>query len=92
MTDTVNAAIYVVSTAAAGTDGGAVPAAAAAARRVPLTGNWDQSVDGFHANGIEYSAPARSLVAVQSVTGLLFAVGWDGVATRIPLAGGGGLT
>lgn len=86
VTDSSNAAIYVVPTAAACT-GGAGSTAPAVARRVPLTGDWVQ-MDGFNANGIEYSRLARKLVVVQSATGLLFAVGWDGVAVTIPVAGG----
>ncbi|GAB0492983.1 hypothetical protein MMPV_004254 [Pyropia vietnamensis] len=85
VTDSANAAIYVVPTAAACTAKGFNPASAA--RRVPLTGDWVQ-VQGFNANGIEYSRRAQSLVVIQSATGLLFSVGWDGVATTIPVTGG----
>lgn len=89
VTDSVNAALYVVPTAAAcGPPArGLAAAVATRARRVPLTGDWVQ-VEGFNANGIEYSRRARSLVVVQSVTGLLFAVDWDGAAKTIPVKGG----
>ncbi|GAB0496155.1 hypothetical protein MMPV_007465 [Pyropia vietnamensis] len=82
LTDSSNAAIYVVPTAAA--CGGS---ASRAARRVSLTGDWKQE-DGFNANGIEYSRSAGTLVIVQSATGLLFRVSWDGVARTIPVMGG----
>ncbi|KAK1861547.1 hypothetical protein I4F81_004131 [Pyropia yezoensis] len=84
VTDSINAAIYLVPTAAACTaPGRALPPA----RRVPLTGDWRQ-VPGFNANGIDWSRAAQTLVVIQSATGLLFAVPDDGVARLVPVEGG----
>ncbi|GAB0493672.1 hypothetical protein MMPV_004957 [Pyropia vietnamensis] len=90
VTDSLNAALYHVPTAVscAGLGVESADVRTPRPRRVPLTGDWVQEVEGFHANGIEYCALAQSLVVVQSVTGRLFAVGWDGVARLIPVQGG----
>jgi sugar lactone lactonase YvrE len=54
---------------------------------VPLTGDWVQQ-PGFNANGIARTPDGRALIVVQSVTGTLFRVETDGVATAITLTGG----
>eukprot|EP00168_Porphyra_purpurea_P013082 TRINITY_DN3542_c0_g1_i4.p2 TRINITY_DN3542_c0_g1~~TRINITY_DN3542_c0_g1_i4.p2 ORF type:complete len:231 (-),score=80.90 TRINITY_DN3542_c0_g1_i4:212-904(-) len=82
VTDSQAPAIYLIPTAAA--CGGA---AAASAVRVPLTGDFQQG-PGFNANGIDWSRAARTLVLVQSSTGKLFRVAFDGRTKEIPVAGG----
>jgi streptogramin lyase len=68
-----------------------------AAVRVPITGDFVQSQDtNVNANGIAATPDGRALIVVQSNTGLLFRVTYDGVATKIDLgaetvAGGDGL-
>jgi sugar lactone lactonase YvrE len=54
---------------------------------VPLTGDWVQQ-PGFNANGIVRTPDGRALIVVQSVTGTLFRVETDGVATAVTLTGG----
>ena len=51
---------------------------------VPLTGAWAQ-VSGFNANGIARTPNRRALLVVQSATGYLFRVTYDGRATRVDL-------
>lgn len=51
---------------------------------VPLSGAWAQ-VAGFNANGIARTPDRRALLVVQSATGFLFRVTYDGVATRVDL-------
>jgi len=82
VTDSQAPALYLIPTAAA--CGGA---AASSAVRVPLTGDFKQG-PGFNANGIEWSRAARTLVLIQSNTGKLFRVGFDGRTAEIPVAGG----
>ncbi|RFU21124.1 SMP-30/gluconolactonase/LRE family protein [Geodermatophilus marinus] len=57
------------------------------ATTLPLTGEIEYT-DGFNANGIEASPDGRTLLVVQSNTGLLFAVdAATGEATRVDLGG-----
>jgi len=82
VTDSQAPALYLIPTAAA--CGGA---ATSSAVRVPLTGDFKQG-PGFNANGIEWSRAARTLVLIQSNTGKLFRVAFDGRTAEIPVAGG----
>ncbi|ALG06728.1 SMP-30/gluconolactonase/LRE family protein [Kibdelosporangium phytohabitans] len=54
--------------------------------RIPLTGDITYR-DGFNANGITLAPDGRALLVVQSNTGDLFRVGFDGVARRVNLHG-----
>lgn len=64
--------------------GGALPGMA---QTLPLTGEISYTT-GFNANGIEASPDGRTLLVVQSNTGLLFAVNpRTGVATTVDLGG-----
>jgi hypothetical protein len=73
---------------------GGLPAEAV---RVPITGDFVQSQDtNVNANGIAETPDGRALIVVQSNTGLLFRVTYDGVASKIDLGtesvpGGDGL-
>jgi len=67
-TDSQQAQLYRVPLADRGR-----PAPARSVRTVPLSGDWVQ-VSGFNANGIAVSPDGRSLLVVQSATGLLFRV------------------
>ena len=54
---------------------------------IPLTGDWQQ-VAGFNSNGIEATPDGRSLIIVNSTTGLLYLVdAATGVAEQIDLGG-----
>nr|WP_052478549.1 hypothetical protein [Kibdelosporangium sp. MJ126-NF4]CEL18938.1 Superoxide dismutase [Cu-Zn] precursor [Kibdelosporangium sp. MJ126-NF4]CTQ95259.1 Superoxide dismutase [Cu-Zn] precursor (EC 1.15.1.1) [Kibdelosporangium sp. MJ126-NF4] len=54
--------------------------------RIPLTGDMAYR-DGFNANGITPTPDGRALLVVQSNTGGLFRVGFDGVTRRVELHG-----
>jgi sugar lactone lactonase YvrE len=63
--------------------------------RIPITGEF-QYVDGFNANGIEATRDGRTLIAVQSGTGKLFAIGARTgssreIALNTPVTNGDGL-
>lgn len=68
-TDSQQAQLYRVPLAHRGR-----PAPASAVRTVPLSGAWDQVPDAFNANGIALAPDGRTLLVVQSSTGLLFRV------------------
>ncbi|HEY5978464.1 MAG TPA: superoxide dismutase [Microlunatus sp.] len=81
-TDSQQAQLYAVPLARHGR-----PAPAAAVRTVPLSGDWRQT-EGFNANGIALAPDGRSLLVVQSSTGLLFRVDRrTGAATQVDLGG-----
>jgi|SRR5581483_2676409 len=65
---------------------------AAAADTVPLTGDYQHVANGFNLNGIDASRNARTLLAVQSATGKLFAIDPGSGATRAVDLGGVALT
>jgi hypothetical protein len=77
-TDSVNPFLYRIAIAPNGTLG--------AATAVPLTGDIVYQA-GFNVNGIEATTNGKTLVIVQSNTGLLFRVGTNGVTDRIELGG-----
>jgi hypothetical protein len=63
------------------------PARESAVHTLPLTGDWVQQ-PGFNANGIAVTPDGRSLLVVQSPTGLLFKVHpRTGMATQVDLGG-----
>ncbi|HEX6354798.1 superoxide dismutase [Actinophytocola sp.] len=51
---------------------------------VPITGDFVQGT-GINANGIAPTPDGKALLVVQSSTGLLFRVGFDGVSKRVAL-------
>jgi hypothetical protein len=66
---------------------GGEPADQADVQTIPLTGEWEQ-VSGFNANGIEATANGKTLVIVNSMSGLLYRVdALTGVAAVIDLGG-----
>jgi hypothetical protein len=81
-TDSSNPVLYVVPIGHRGRLGHA--------RTLPLTGAL-QDVPGFNANGIEASPDGRTLLVVQSNTGLLFAVSAKSGFTRKVDLGGASL-
>ncbi|HEX2087994.1 MAG TPA: hypothetical protein VHF89_20065 [Solirubrobacteraceae bacterium] len=67
----------------------------ASARTVPITGDlrYDDNPDNNEVNGIAASPNGRTLLVVQSNTGLLFKIdAATGAATAVPLTGGDGGT
>src|SRR5829696_2487699 len=77
-TDSLNAFLYRVPIAPDGTLG--------AATAVPLTGDIVYQA-GFNVNGIDATPNGKTLVIVQSNTGLVFTVNQDGVTEQIDLGG-----
>jgi sugar lactone lactonase YvrE len=78
-TDSLNPVLYVVPLGGTGQPG--------AARTLPLTGEL-QYTTGFNVNGIEASPDGRTLLLVQSNTGLLFrALARTGVTEQVDLGG-----
>lgn len=81
-TDSRNARLFVIPLERNGqVDAGTVPI------ELALTGDWQQ-VDGFNANGIDATPNGRTLIVVNSTTGLLYTVDPEsGEATEIDLGG-----
>ena len=78
-TDSLNQVLYVVPLGPGGELG--------AAQTLPLTGDLVY-MTGFNLNGIEASPDGRTLLVVQSNTGLLFSVSAEtGVTTQVDLGG-----
>ena len=77
-TDSLNPFLYRVPIAADGTLG--------AATAVPLTGDIVYR-PGFNVNGIDATANGKTLVIVQTNTGLVFTVNEEGVTKQIDLGG-----
>jgi sugar lactone lactonase YvrE len=77
-TDSVNQVLYRVAIAPNGRLG--------AATTVPLTGDIVYQA-GFNVNGIDATPDGRTLVIVQSNTGMLFRVNGSGVADQIDVGG-----
>ncbi|HEY7538456.1 MAG TPA: hypothetical protein VH721_10730 [Gaiellaceae bacterium] len=82
-TDSARAVVYALPLAASGR-------LAAAAQTIPLTGDFEL-VSGFNLNGIEAGADGKTLVAVQSATGRLFAIDPATGATKAVDLGGSSL-
>lgn len=53
-------------------------------RNVPITGEFVYT-EGFNANGIAPAPDGRALLVIQSSTGKLFRVGFDGVSSQVAL-------
>jgi hypothetical protein len=68
---------------------GGAPGPQSSVETIALSGDYEHVGGGaFNLNGIDATPNGKALIAVQSVTGTLFRITPDGVATAISLAGG----
>ena len=84
-TDSLDNALYRIALASDGQGRHLLPSQADVAK-IDLTGAWVQGA-GTNANGITTTPDGTALLVVNSSNGLLYRVGFDGVATQVDLGG-----